>query len=66
MSSKIRQNYHEECENGVNKQINPELYASHTYLSMYSYFTRVDLAIYGLANFFKKQRVIAMRRRSTR
>ncbi len=30
----IRQNYHEESEAGVNKQINLELSASYTYLSM--------------------------------
>src|SRR5699024_3411906 len=30
-NSKIRQNYHEESEAGVNKQINLELYASYVY-----------------------------------
>ena len=32
--SLCRQNYHEECEAGINKQINLELYASYVYLSM--------------------------------
>ena len=32
--SLCRQNYHEECEVGINKQINLELYASYVYLSM--------------------------------
>ena len=32
----IRQNYHEECEAVVNKQINLELYASYVYMSMVS------------------------------
>lgn len=32
--SQVRQNYHPECEAGVNKQINLELYAFYTYLSM--------------------------------
>lgn len=34
MSSLARQNYHEECEAGINKQINLELYASYVYMSM--------------------------------
>ena len=34
--SRIRQNYHEDCEALVNKQINMELYASYVYLSMVS------------------------------
>ena len=34
MASKIRQNYHEECEALINKQINMEFYASYVYLSM--------------------------------
>ena len=32
--SVIRQNFHEECEALINKQINMELYASYVYLSM--------------------------------
>merc|ERR1711971_655746 len=34
--SKIRQNYHEDCEASINKQINMEFYASYVYLSMES------------------------------
>ena len=34
--SKIRQNYHEDCEALLNKQINMEFYASYVYLSMVS------------------------------
>ena len=34
--SKVRQNYHEECEASINKQINMELYASYVYMSMVS------------------------------
>ncbi len=30
----VRQHYHAECEEGVNKQINLEFYAMYTYLSM--------------------------------
>ena len=32
--SQIRQNYHEECEALVNKQVNMELYASYVYTSI--------------------------------
>ena len=35
-TSTVRQNYHQESEAGVNKQINLELYASYVYLSMVS------------------------------
>merc|ERR1711890_2839 len=52
--SKIRQNYHEECEALVNKQINMELYASYVYLAMSAYFTREDQALPGFAEFFKQ------------
>ena len=34
--SLCRQNYHQECEANVNKQINMELYASYVYMSMVS------------------------------
>ncbi|XP_074660839.1 soma ferritin-like [Tubulanus polymorphus] len=50
-----RQNYHEECEAGVNKQINMELYASYTYHSMSHYFDRDDVALPGFSKFFKHQ-----------
>ena len=53
-SSNIRQNYSEECEALVNKQINSELFASHYYLSMSSFFTRHDQALPGFAKFFKE------------
>lgn len=36
MASQVRQNYHEDCEASINKQINMELYASYVYLSMVS------------------------------
>ena len=36
MASVIRQNYHENCEASINKQINMELYASYVYQSMVS------------------------------
>merc|ERR1711935_558747 len=54
MTSQIRQNYHEECEALINKQINMEFYASYVYLSMSSFFNRDDQALHGFASFFQK------------
>merc|ERR1712203_1264152 len=53
--SKIRQNYHEDCEALINKQINMEFYASYVYLSMSSYFNRDDQALHGFAGHFRKE-----------
>merc|ERR1712080_397112 len=53
--SKIRQNYHEECEALLNKQINMEFYASYVYLSMASYFARDDIALNGFAEHFRSE-----------
>uniref|UniRef100_A0A1W7RAJ3 Ferritin n=1 Tax=Hadrurus spadix TaxID=141984 RepID=A0A1W7RAJ3_9SCOR len=53
-SSQVRQNYDEECEKGINKQINMELYASYVYLSMAYHFDRDDVALPGFHKFFKK------------
>jgi len=50
--SVIRQNYHQESEACINKQINLELYASYVYLSMTNYFDRDDVALPGFAKFF--------------
>jgi len=54
MVSRCRQNYHEECEALINKQINMELNASYIYLAMHSFFDREDQALHGFAKFFKK------------
>nr|ABB05537.1 ferritin peptide [Penaeus chinensis] len=54
MASQVRQNYHEDCEASINKQINMELYASYVYLSMAHYFERDDVALPGFAKFFKE------------
>jgi ferritin heavy chain len=53
-TSRIRQNFHAECEAGINKQINMELYASYVYLSMAYFFDREDVALKGFHKFFKK------------
>lgn len=49
-----RQNYHEECEALINKQVNLELYASYVYLAMAYHFDREDVALPGFHKFFKK------------
>ncbi|XP_076321645.1 soma ferritin-like isoform X1 [Tachypleus tridentatus] len=54
LGSRIRQNYHKECEEAINKQINLELQASNTYLSMAYYFDRDDVALKGFYSYFKK------------
>jgi len=54
MTSLVRQNYHEESEAGVNRQINLELYASYTYLSMAYHFDRDDVALAGFHKYFVK------------
>merc|ERR1712106_525231 len=54
MTSQIRQNYHEESEALINKQINMEFYASYVYRSMSSFFNRDDQALHGFASFFQK------------
>ena len=54
MVSRIRQNFKEESEALINKQINMEFYASYVYMSMFTYFDRDDVAYPGLAAFFKK------------
>merc|ERR1712133_273851 len=53
--SRIRQNYHQDCEALINKQINMEFYASNVYLSMSSFFNRDDQALHGFADHFKKE-----------
>merc|ERR1712193_180029 len=53
--SKIRQNYHEDYEALINKQINMEFYASYVYLSMSSWFNRDDQALHGFAAHFKNE-----------
>jgi len=54
MASVVRQNYHQECEAGINKQVNMELHAHYVYLSMALYFDRDDVALPGFSKYFKK------------
>lgn len=53
--SLIRQNYAEESEAAINKQINMELYASYVYMSMAYHFDRDDVALEGFHKYFKEQ-----------
>uniref|UniRef100_G3PS46 Ferritin n=1 Tax=Gasterosteus aculeatus aculeatus TaxID=481459 RepID=G3PS46_GASAC len=55
MSSQVRQNFHQDCEAAINRQINLELYASYVYLSMGYYFDRDDQALHNFAKFFRNQ-----------
>ncbi|XP_041030271.1 ferritin heavy chain B-like [Carcharodon carcharias] len=55
MSSQVCQNYHKDCENAVNKQINLELYSSYVYLSMSLYFNWDDVVLHHFAEFFQEQ-----------
>ncbi|KAG8433993.1 hypothetical protein GDO86_012376 [Hymenochirus boettgeri] len=53
MDSQVRQNYSHDCEAGVNRMVNLEMYASYTYLSVSYYFERDDVALHHVAEFFK-------------
>ncbi|KAB1224483.1 Ferritin-3, chloroplastic [Morella rubra] len=52
--SLARQSYAEECEAGMNEQINVEYNVSYVYHAMFAYFDRDNIAFKGLAKFFKK------------
>lgn len=52
--SRIRQNFHEDCEKALNEQINLELTASYAYQSMSFYFNRDDVALPGFHKFYKE------------
>ncbi|XP_048201829.1 ferritin, mitochondrial [Perognathus longimembris pacificus] len=53
--SRVRQNFHPECEAAVNRQINLELHAGYVYLSMAYYFARDDVALRNFAGYFRRQ-----------
>lgn len=52
--SQVRQNFHELSEKALNKQINMELSASYTYMSMAAYFDRDDVALPGFSHMFEE------------
>ncbi|KAL2541446.1 Ferritin-1 [Abeliophyllum distichum] len=51
--SLARQRFAEECEAAINEQINVEYNMSYLYHSIYAYFDRDNVAMKGLAKFFK-------------
>ncbi|PSS32712.1 Ferritin like [Actinidia chinensis var. chinensis] len=51
--SLARQRYEDECEAAINEQINVEYNVSYAYHAMYAYFDRDNVALKGLAKFFK-------------
>ncbi|CAJ1948578.1 unnamed protein product [Sphenostylis stenocarpa] len=52
--SLARQNYADECEAAINEQINVEYNVSYVYHSLFAYFDRDNIALKGLAKFFKE------------
>ncbi|KAK2432630.1 ferritin-3, chloroplastic [Trifolium repens] len=52
--SLARQNYQDESESAINEQINVEYNVSYVYHSLFAYFDRDNVALKGLAKFFKE------------
>lgn len=52
--SAIRQNFHADCENAINKQINSELASSYFYLAAAFHFDRDDVALNNFHKYFCK------------
>ncbi|KAH9613652.1 hypothetical protein KSS87_020418 [Heliosperma pusillum] len=55
--SLARQNFVDECESAINHQINVEYSASYVYHSLFAYFDRDNVALKGMAKFFKESSV---------
>ncbi|CAO2825725.1 unnamed protein product [Amaranthus hypochondriacus] len=53
-ASIARQKYADECEAAINEQINVEYNVSYVYHAMFAYFDRDNVALKGLAKFFKE------------
>ncbi|OIT04489.1 PREDICTED: ferritin-2, chloroplastic [Nicotiana attenuata] len=53
-ASLARQKYSDQCEAALNEQINVEYNVSYVYHAMYAYFDRDNVALRGLARFFKE------------
>ncbi|CAL9040736.1 unnamed protein product [Musa banksii] len=49
-----RQKYSDECEAAINEQINVEYSVSYVYHALFAYFDRDNVALKGLAKFFKE------------
>ncbi|KAL7146766.1 hypothetical protein ABFS83_06G063900 [Erythranthe nasuta] len=56
-ASLARHKFPDECEAAVNEQINVEYNVSYVYHAMFAYFDRDNVALKGLANFFKESSV---------
>ncbi|KAL6133017.1 hypothetical protein ACLB2K_065254 [Fragaria x ananassa] len=52
--SLARQGFADECEAAINEQINVEYNVSYVYHAMFAYFDRDNVALKGLAKFFKE------------
>lgn len=52
--SLARQRYFDDCEAAINEQINVEYNVSYVYHALYAYFDRDNVALKGLAKFFKE------------
>jgi ferritin heavy chain len=52
--SLARQKYSDDCEASINEQINVEYNVSYVYHAMFAYFDRDNVALKGLARFFKE------------
>jgi len=52
--SLARQKYSDECEAAINEQINVEYNVSYVYHAMFAYFDRDNVALKGIAKFFKE------------
>ena len=52
--SLVRQNFHDDCEAAIVKQINMELYASYFYLALAYQFDRPDVGLRGFYKYFKE------------
>ncbi|KAH9619930.1 hypothetical protein KSS87_015795 [Heliosperma pusillum] len=53
-ASLARQKFVDECEAAINEQINVEYNVSYVYHAMFAYFDRDNVALKGLAKFFKE------------
>lgn len=50
-----RVNFHPDCEAAINEQINVEYNISYVYHALYAYFSRDNVALPGMAAFFKAE-----------
>ena len=53
MASQVRQNFHLNCEEALNNQVNLDLTSSYVYQAISFYFDRDDLGLPGMQKFFK-------------